>query len=370
MFREFFEKLNKSLLSHPIDQPSPPRKPINCDVIQVTEITQYLDPTTEVAIIQRLVNEHNKIVSSPQSGTNLNKTKSPHGRLRIKRNAIYTAYLLSPQDSTRLLTLITPSLPTGLIDSGEIKLLASSILISPRPIDQVPASILSKAGGIGKKVLWQVTGTGVLEGRVWAARLAPIGLRNGETIHTQDGGTPVCVLACRKGGRPADANRINEWTPVDEGRGFVFESVVGEKVILHLDREEFQGYHENYRGNKRKNQNQHGDDHQMRDSGNDDFSYRDGRGDQRRGRFSGRGRSGNVPGRGARGEGGRNFSSNAKGAERQRDRQGGGGGRRNRNDGQRGYKSLDDYGPSGNGYDGIYEPRGGGNEGGVPVMNY
>ncbi|KKY27324.1 putative tat pathway signal sequence [Phaeomoniella chlamydospora] len=366
MFREFFEKMKKSLLSHPIDQPSPPRKPINAEVIQVTELTQYLDPVSEISAVQRLINEHNRVVSSPQSSTATNKVKSPHGRFFIKRNAIYTAYLLSQQDSARLLTLITNSLPQGLVDTGEIKLLASSILISPRPIDQVPSSILSKAGGIGKKVLWQVTGTGILDNKVWAARLLPIGLRNGETIHTMDGGTPVCVLAVRKGGRPADASKITEWTPVDEGRGFVFESVVGEKVILQLEKEESETENDGpYRGYKRKFANQSGDNYH-RD--NKEFNYRENRNTGRRGGFSGRGRSGNAQARN-RGDGTRNTSPPASGrGNDRRDRAGGGGSRRNR-EGRGGYKSLDDYGPGGNGYDGMYESRGA-NEGGVPVMNY
>ena len=75
------------------------------------------------------------------------------------------------------------------MDSGEIRLMASSILISPRPASK---DLLKQVGGMGKKVTWQVTGTAVFENRIWAARVAPV--PETEKYYTNDQ-TPFVVLA-------------------------------------------------------------------------------------------------------------------------------------------------------------------------------
>ncbi|ERF68884.1 hypothetical protein EPUS_04536 [Endocarpon pusillum Z07020] len=226
-FREYFEKLNKSLLSHPIDQPPPPRKPITADVIQVTELNSYLDPVIETSSIQALINKHNTVVTKGLPNT----TRSPYPRMKITSSYIYFGYLINPTDSARLLTLAYIQ-PPSLIDSSDIRLMANSILIAPRPPNR---QTLDKVGGKGKKVTWQVTGTAVFENKIWAARVAPV--PETEKYYTNDP-VPVVVLAVRKGARPIDAGRIQNWQPVPAEKAFIFETVVGDKQTLKVEAED------------------------------------------------------------------------------------------------------------------------------------
>lgn len=226
-FRDFFERLNKSLLSHPIDQPPPPRKPITADVIQVAELNSYLDPVIEASTIQTIINKHNTTVTKGLP----NPTRSPHGRMKISSSYIYFGYLINPTDSARLITLANIQ-PPSLIDSSDIRLMANSILIAPRPPNR---QILDKVGGKGRKVTWQVTGTAVLENKIWAARVAPI--HENEKYYTNDP-VPVVVLAVRKGARPIDAGRIQNWQSVAPEKAFIFETIVGDKQTLRVEGED------------------------------------------------------------------------------------------------------------------------------------
>lgn len=226
-FREYFEKLNKSLLSHPIDQPPPPRKPITADVIQVTELNSYLDPVVETSSIQAIINKHNTVVTKGLPNT----TRSPYPRMKITSSYIYFGYLINPTDSARLLSLANIQ-PPSLIDSSDIRLMANSILIAPRPPNR---QTLDKVGGKGKKVTWQVTGTAVFENKIWAARVAPV--PETEKYYTNDP-VPVVVLAVRKGARPIDAGRIQNWQPVPPEKAFIFETVVGDKQTLKVEAED------------------------------------------------------------------------------------------------------------------------------------
>lgn len=226
-FRDYFEKLNKSLLSHPIDQPPPPRKPITVDVIQVAELNSYLDPVVETSTIQAIINKHNTTIKEGLP----NLTRSPHGRMKITSSYIYFGYLINPTDSARLISLANIN-PSSLIDSSEIRLMANSILIAPRPPNR---QLLDKVGGKGKKLKWQVAGTAVFENKIWAARVVPI--PEAEKYYTNDP-VPVVVLAVRKGARPIDAGRIQNWQPVPPEKAFIFESVAGDKQILRIESED------------------------------------------------------------------------------------------------------------------------------------
>lgn len=353
------------------------RKPINAEVIQVADECTFLSPVTEVAEVQRMINSHNLKFKDPA----LNVSKSPYGRLRIKRTVFYTAYLISNTDSARLINgLLGPLLPAGLAESNDLKYMANSILITPRP---APRSMLDKIGGMGKKLSWQVTGTASFENRVWAARLSPVPAT--ESYYT-DNPVPIMVLAVRKGARPIDAAKIQNWHPVPTDRAVTFETVIGEKVVLRVEEDnpregewESQFLHKNSNSRKRPRQDRdedilypqyredgpgpdypsrprppphhhrHGGDHNNNNSNNhnryyDDAPPRRGSGRGGRGRGSGRGR-GNQYGRGGGGRGrgrGRDAGPPA------------------------GYRSLDDYG---SGYDGGYEERSGPRNG-PPVMNY
>ncbi|KAJ9218593.1 hypothetical protein DTO027B5_8310 [Paecilomyces variotii] len=370
-FREYFEKLNRSLLS---TQPSAPRKPIVAEVIQVAEGCTFLAPVTETAEVQRMINAHN--ISFKDSG--LNKTRSPYGRLQIKRTVFYTGYLISNADSSRLISqLLHPLLPPGLADSNDLKYMANNILITPRP---APKSILDKVGGMGKKLSWQVTGTAVFENKLWAARVTPV--PETEKYYTENP-VPVIVLAVRKGARPIDAGKIQNWHPVPAEKAFVFDTVVGEKVVLRVEEEdpdegEWESQFMN-KSHKRRHQQDYRDedvvyppskDNQTNSYNNPYEALSYGRHHhhhhqhQRHGHFHDDGArrgGGHFRGGRGRGGGGRGKGSNSG-------RGGGGRGRGRGRDGggpPPGYKSLDDYG----GYDGGYEDRNGGG-GGVPVMNY
>ncbi|KAB8073674.1 hypothetical protein BDV29DRAFT_191524 [Aspergillus leporis] len=356
-FREFFEQLNRRLQS---GQTSSPRKPVNSDVIQVAEGATFLSPVIEAAEVQRMINSHNLVARNPS----LNGAKLPYGRLRIKRTIFYTGYLISNADSSRLISqLLNPMLPSGLADSNELKYMANSILITPRP---APRSILDKVGGLGKKLNWQITGTAVFEHRVWAARLTPVPAT--EKYYTENP-QPVVVLAVRKGARPIDAGKIQNWHPVPADKAFTLETVVGEKVVLRVEEENpHEGEWESQflnKNHKRRYQQERDEDilyPQPGGTGHDGpapgrhFNPRHG-GSNRHYHDDGPRRGGSYRGRG-RGSGPRGRGHGSRGGARGRGR--------GRDAGPpQGYRSLDDY----SGHDGTYEEKPGPGTGG-PVMNY
>ena len=273
----------------------------------------------------------------------------------------------------------------------EFKFLANNILITPRPAQK---STLDKAGGLGAKQIWQVTGTAVYENKIWAARVTPI---PPSAPYYTDNPTPIIVLALRKGAKPIDAGRIQNWQPVPSDKQFVFETYVGERVQLRVEKE-LAGedeYHSLFAsktqafGNGNKRKHGHEEDNENRNPntrpGYSDDQNRRGNhnGGSLRNQNTNRGRStGHTAGNGGSTNGGhRNPPSNSRGG-RGSSRGGGGGGGgggtgRGRNRG--GYKSLDDVvntsrygqsngyqpnyddGPSGGqqGYDSNYPPLGG-----------
>lgn len=326
--------------------------PINSEVIQVPEECAYLDPTTEIAEVQRMINSHN---------LTLRNQSVAKGRLRIKRTVFYTGYLLSSADSHRMSQdLLGPLLPPGLGESNNLKFMANSILIAPRP---APKSILEKIGGMGKKLSWQVTGTACFENRIWAARVAPVPAT--EPFYTENP-TPLIVLAVRKGSRPADAGKIQNWHPVPADMAITFESVIDEKVVLRVEPEhpnegEWESQFMN-KGHKRRFQDRNeeilypqsgqtngyegyaqGQSHGYHAHQNNRHNFEDG---PRRGSHRNRGR-GNARGRGARGGRGRGRGGREGGSNPY-------------------YKSLDDH-VGGNEPSNDYK---GGNAGGGFTMDY
>jgi len=320
-----------------------PRKPITAEVIQVAEGVANLDPVTEAAEVQRMINSHNIAL---RSGVH-----SLFGRLQMKRTIFYTGYLISPSDTAKLLTLI--SLPQGMPES-EIKFLANNILITPRPC---PKSILDKVGGIGKTLTWQITGTAVYENKIWAARVSPV--PEIEKYYTENP-VPIIVLALRKGARPIDAGRIQNWQPVAPEKAFIFETVVGEKVQLRVE-EEVEGENEweslfANKNNKRRHpqeENYHfqpqaplGPQHHQHNQ-----HFRVGNEENRRvsgGGANGGYRGGNHNSRGRGGGGGqRHPPHGGRGGRGNNHNRGGGGRGRGRGGGYGNYKSLDDVGDRG-----------------------
>ncbi|KAF5015742.1 hypothetical protein F66182_12819, partial [Fusarium sp. NRRL 66182] len=218
-FREFFAKVNERY-----SQLQGDRKPITAEVIHIAEGTVHLDPVTEVAEVQKMVNEHNKRYHDSAA----NYTKSPYGRLKIKRSVLYTGYLISDENANRLVSeLLQPALPVGIAEGNEVKPLANIIRITTRP---APKAILRNAGGMGKKISWRVSGIGHWDHKLWAARVEPVS--ENETYYTESS-VPVVVLGLRRGARPVDANRIQKWQPVDSN--IVFDAAVGERALLRID---------------------------------------------------------------------------------------------------------------------------------------
>ncbi|KAF5022881.1 hypothetical protein F66182_5073 [Fusarium sp. NRRL 66182] len=323
-FRDFFAEYNRR------QNTLPTRGPLTAEVIQVADCATTLDPVIEVAEIQHMINVHNELVSK-------NASQLRQHRLRIKKTVYFTGYMIGPEDTKKLIQLahISPTMP-----QHELKYHGNNILICPRPC---PASILDKVGGMGSKMKWEVIGTACLDNSIWAAQLRPIPQH--AKFHT-DNPSPLVVLALRKGARPIDAGKIQNWQPLSPDRSFVFETVVGEKVILRIEPEDpREDAYESLFANKTSKRKHNGDeDWNQRNT----HSHYNGRNESRGYHSGGRG------GRG-RGNSNRGHRGSARGGRGGRGRGGGGG---------YNYRSLDDvepknqqggYGPQVD-YDDAYPP--------------
>jgi len=218
----------------------------------------------------------------------------------------------------------------------DMKFLANNVLITPRPC---PNSILEKVGGMGSKTTWEVTGTAVFESKIWAACVRPV--PETKKYYTENP-VPIVVLALRKGARPIDAGKIQNWQPVPPEKQFVFESTVGEKVLLRIEEEDpkeneyeslfpnktFKRKHAQEGEHERQASGSYGNNGQGQGSGG-------GRGYQQQNYGGGRGGRGNFRGNGGRGRGGGNRGN-------------GGGGRGRGRGGGHNYRSLDDVEEKGN----------------------
>lgn len=317
-FRDFFTDYNKR--QNGVGG-SPTRGPIVAEVVQVADGVTQLDPVQEAAEVQRLINDHNLAISRGRRGT----------RLQIKKTVFYTGYLIKNADTQKLLTLA--QLPSNMPDS-ELKFLANNVLITPRPCQN---SILEKVGGMGSKTTWQVTGTAVFENKIWAARVRPV---PETTKYYTENPVPIIVLVLRKGARPIDAGKIQNWQPVPPEKEYIFESTVGEKVLLRIEEEDpRENEYESLFPNKTyKRKHAPDDDPPRRDSGS--FGHpqnaNTGRGGYQQNYNNGPrgGRGSHRGGNSQRGRGGGNRGGNNRGGR------GRGGGYN--------YRSLDDVGERGN----------------------
>ena len=215
------------------------RNPLKANVIQVNDTTTNMDPVVEVAEIQKMLNVHNDLVSKdPITGKQ---------QLQIKKTVFFTSYMIRPDDVEKIKKLV--DIPNN-ISFSELKFLGSNILICARPC---PPNILEKIGGIGARMMWKVVSTGVHNDSIWAVRVRPV---QANAVYHTDSNAPMVVVAHRKGSRPADANRISKWTSLPPGESIIFETVIGEKVTLHIEGDGAgEGNAENFptnRGFKRK----------------------------------------------------------------------------------------------------------------------
>ncbi|KAF5677210.1 nucleolar rRNA processing protein [Fusarium heterosporum] len=300
-FRDFFAEFNRQ------QNMTPTRGPIMAEVIQVADCATTLDPVVEVAEIQHMINIHNEMVSKQSP-------RVRQHRLRIKKTVFFTGYMIGPEDTKKLIKLahIPQNMP-----QHELKYHGNNILICPRPC---PASILDKVGGMGSKMNWEVIGTACFENSIWAAQLRPIPQH--AKFHT-DNPSPLVVLALRKGVRPMDAGKIQNWQPLPPEETFSFETVVGEKIILRIEPEDpREDEYESLFANKASKRKHNGDE---------DWNQRN-----TQGHYSGRNESRGYHsgGRGGRGRGNRGHRGNARGGRGGRGRGGG-----------YNYRSLDDVEP-------------------------
>lgn len=179
-----------------------------------------LDPLVEITEVQRMIDDHNSSLGQGNS--------SQYGRQQIKRKIFFTGYLLAPETTQTIMSLV--QLPSS-VPEHEVRYLANNIMITPRPCSR---SIWDKIGGIGRKVTWQITATGVYENKIWAAAVEPVPKTQ---KHYTESPIPLIVLALRKNARPIDAGKIQNWQPVPPGKDYVFDTVVGEKVLLRVEEE-------------------------------------------------------------------------------------------------------------------------------------
>ncbi|KAJ2904117.1 hypothetical protein MKZ38_008835 [Zalerion maritima] len=306
-FQNFLDSFNANLMGKR-------RTLARTEVFHVQELAASLDPVVEVAEVQQLINCHNEQVTNPLPGT------TPHSRgpLALKKSVFFTAYMISPTDSQRLLTL--PKLPSHA--ESDLKILANSILICPRPC---PEAILKKVGGMGSKMMWEVTGTGNYEGNLWAASLRPV--QPNVSYHTENN-PPLVVLALRRGARPFDAGRIQNWKSLPADKRFQFETTVNEKVVLRIEAE---GSDDDDAAmpTKPRNKRKHPTDEEYARNSHGSYPGKNDRGGQS-------GRSGRAGFRG-----GAQSNRGSKNSSR------GNAGRGGRGRGGHGYRSLDDVEPKG-----------------------
>lgn len=323
-FRDYFDSLNAELVSPTAPTP---RKPIKAVVIQVADTVTTLDPVIETSEVQRMINDHNTVINdSHRVGDSINLLA-----WEIKRHVFFTGYLLAQKDGAKLIDLLNQSYK---IPETGISYLANSILISPRP----PAHhIITRVGGWGFKQKWQVTGIGHFENKLWAARVTPVPSKS--STYTENP-IPLVVLAMNKNARPVDANKIQIWLAVTPADSLTFETTVGEKVQLRVERAtEADSDRDNPPHNDLKRPY---------------HTFRPNRGgynndENRRPNGPGNGRGGYQN----RGRGGGGGNGPQAGGNRGRGRGGGGGGNRGgnaRGRGRGGYRSLDDIGPSNDRY--------------------
>ncbi|KAF8424055.1 hypothetical protein EV426DRAFT_562698 [Tirmania nivea] len=286
-FENFFQEYNERITKAG-------RKPVAADVVQVAALTHTLDPVTEVAEIQKLINDHN-IHLRREGGAGM----SP---LHIKKQVFFTGYLLSQMTTNKLLEVFP------LPNDEDIRTLASNIMICHRRASQ---AMLNKVGGIGNQIEFEVIGIGSWQDRIWAALIRPVDPK--AKFHTEFQ-KPIVVLGHKRGTKLVDAKFITKWQDVEPG--FTFVGKVEEKVLLRIETEDEtlrsemewkKSYHQNQRNfhyhqnrgdGDQRDQHHHHYHHHPHQSG---FRGGHGGGDGNRSGFGGDGHRGGYSGDGHRG---------------------------------------------------------------------
>lgn len=213
-FQSFFDALNA--------ESNAKRSAFEAQVHQVVPETNHLDPVVEVAEVQRMVNETNQALNEGRR-----KDLQP---LSISRRVICTGYLVDSLDTARLHQVMTNAMGTV---PEDLKPLADVILVSPRPYSELGDPFKIKAGELGRKLRWRVTGLAELDEKLWAARVKPVD--NGAGFYTHNK-TPTVILGLRagSGAKTVDVKRISNWQAVQGKEALEFETVLGEKISLEV----------------------------------------------------------------------------------------------------------------------------------------
>lgn len=350
-FRDFFSDFNRDLMG---PNPRSQRRTIACDVIEVTTKAMSLDPVTEIAEVQKMVNSHNL---SYKSG-NAPMMTSP---FQLDRKTLNAGYLVKSADVVRLAALM----PAIVRSNPNVRVLANSIRIT---IGAPTPEVLQSVGGIGKRVRFRVTGLGVLENRIWAASVEPI--PSNEKIQVLDR-PPAVILGMHQKANYKDLTNIQQWTPIPAAQAIEFETTVGEKVTVNIVREN-RTYNRAGQNNRKRPYENIGTQHDDAGVGHSGSAPQTS---NKRGSTSGNYRGGNQnrgrgrdrrdeAGRGGRGRGGHQRGGGGGGNYGKGGRSGRGGGQQQ----SKSRQSGDDFGAQRGGYT-DYDAAGGRNDGGSGMYN-
>lgn len=197
----------------------------------------HLDEEVEESLIRTMMEEMNEIDMADE-----------REQYVMEKKVFSLGYVLEDEDYQTLFeTYLSLHSETHSLDRHEWRAIRQpSVFIYFNASPQ----ILSKVGGLGKQVEFEVTHLGVSD-KVFALSLAPVASFHqvlsgkGETILRPDSHTrfwskndvPMLVLATRHGGKPVDANYLDTWTSVPDAIGPKrFTTRVAMKQEINMER--------------------------------------------------------------------------------------------------------------------------------------
>jgi hypothetical protein len=228
-------------------------KSITHTVVMVVDSSSALEPATEAALIQKMVNEHNrKLIELDEEGQVLPMSAVGRGKVkgwRLDKQVTMTYYAISPTDSVALAKALVPQTisrtePSG----GKLNILGNRIVVS---FGAMEPDKLKQAGGLGHAVKFTVAEVGFLEGdatskgepgpaKMWAARVAPadptqsIWIAPQSFARGQAKNHGTVILAVRGPvNRLGEVRRIRNWVPLNGGN-ITFDGVLKEGLRLDL----------------------------------------------------------------------------------------------------------------------------------------
>lgn len=195
----------------------------------------YLDEGVEESLIGKMIEETNEI--------DLVHKKEQYS---LERKLFSLGYLLEQHDFQKLFDTYLPvSMDHSPSEREDWRTLRQPSVFIHFKAD---SHILNKVGGIGKRVEFEATHLGVSD-KVLALSIVPIASYHevmdgkGEIIFKSDSYTrywsknnvPVLVLATRNGGKPIDANHLDQWALIPksvENRRFTTRVAVRQELSM------------------------------------------------------------------------------------------------------------------------------------------